>query len=264
MDYGISTWSFLASESGEKDLTTIIQIAKENDFGLELWLDWTVDPGIFNKKYRKHLKEVLASLKNLSLHSSLLYKSNKKVIFDEIDLCSMIDAKMIVFHPISFGFPAGTGDFLMDLEGAGPAWDLLFSAVEYASKRSVKISLENGPLNLLIEACKNVLSKIGNEAFGICLDTCHAQMHLRKYQNPLHRYLSELHAYITHIHISDCMGEFDDHLPPGKGTIDWKDFLIQLNNIGYKGTMILEIKDENPFECAKVTRNFLEKQLDGK
>lgn len=259
MDYGISTWSFLSSDSGEKDLVKIIQIAKDNDFGLELWLDWEIDPEIFQKKNWTQLETLLKDMKNLTLHSRLLYSSDEKVLFEEIDFCSFLGAELIVFHPLSFGFPIGTGDFFLNLEGTDSAWDLLCRSVEYAATQSVKIALENGPLNLLVTAFRNVSSKIGTESFGICLDTCHAQMHLHRYPHPLKEYLSQLGSVINHIHVSDCRGESDDHLPPGKGTIDWQDFLHQLNQMNFQGTLILEIKDNNPIECAIKTRDFLEK-----
>ncbi len=97
MNYGISTWSFLSSDSGEKDLVKIIQIAKDNDFGLELWLDWEIDPEIFQKKNWTNLKTLLKDMKNLTLHSRLLYSSDEKVLFEEIDFCSFLGAELIRF-----------------------------------------------------------------------------------------------------------------------------------------------------------------------
>jgi len=43
------------------------------------------------------------------------------------------------------------------------------------------------------------------------------------------------------IHASDNQGQHDDHLPPGDGQIAWQPFLEQLADIGFKGTIILEI-----------------------
>jgi sugar phosphate isomerase/epimerase len=45
------------------------------------------------------------------------------------------------------------------------------------------------------------------------------------------------------VHASDNHGQYDDHLPPGEGKIDWPKLLAHLNRLHFSGTVILEIKD---------------------
>jgi sugar phosphate isomerase/epimerase len=44
------------------------------------------------------------------------------------------------------------------------------------------------------------------------------------------------------LHIQDTHGpgSGDEHLLPGDGSIDWKEFLHILHDIGYKGELVLE------------------------
>ena len=44
---------------------------------------------------------------------------------------------------------------------------------------------------------------------------------------------------ISHIHIHDNMGKKDEHLPLGKGTIDWKHVMKKLSD--YKGIFVTEM-----------------------
>jgi sugar phosphate isomerase/epimerase len=48
------------------------------------------------------------------------------------------------------------------------------------------------------------------------------------------------------VHASDNLGKGDDHLPPGKGTIDWDGLLAHLARIEFAGTLILELSGRQP------------------
>ena len=48
-------------------------------------------------------------------------------------------------------------------------------------------------------------------------------------------------ARLVHVHISDNKGVYDDHLPLGVGTIDWREEIELLKGSGYDGTITLEI-----------------------
>ena len=48
-------------------------------------------------------------------------------------------------------------------------------------------------------------------------------------------------GFSTVIHANDNQGQQDDHLPPGKGEIDWEKFCAKLTHTGFLGTFILEL-----------------------
>ena len=54
--------------------------------------------------------------------------------------------------------------------------------------------------------------------------------------------------------------ERDDHLPPGKGTIDFKQFIHSLGKAGYDGTMTLEIFTDDPQDVIR-SRDIISKLL---
>jgi len=48
------------------------------------------------------------------------------------------------------------------------------------------------------------------------------------------------------LHLHDNYGEVDDHLPPGRGTIDWADLFAALAEVGYARPLQLELTDRAP------------------
>jgi sugar phosphate isomerase/epimerase len=45
------------------------------------------------------------------------------------------------------------------------------------------------------------------------------------------------------VHASDNHGERDDHLIPGRGSIDWEDVLAELRDIDFRGPFTVELRD---------------------
>lgn len=43
------------------------------------------------------------------------------------------------------------------------------------------------------------------------------------------------------VHVHDNFGRTDDHLPPGKGGIDWRELLGSLETAGFNGMLMLEL-----------------------
>ena len=71
----------------------------------------------------------------------------------------------------------------------------------------------------------------------VCLDTAHATLG----QN-WDRFVAIGDSRIAHVHASDHRGQFDDHLAPGDGVIDWKHIASTLARIDYRGWIMLELK----------------------
>lgn len=79
---------------------------------------------------------------------------------------------------------------------------------------------------------------------NLTLDLGHAQ--LLTAQNTSLGFMQRFPERIRHIHLHDNLGgdsSADDlHLPVGKGAVDFDGILRRLNQIGYNGTMTLELK----------------------
>jgi sugar phosphate isomerase/epimerase len=81
-----------------------------------------------------------------------------------------------------------------------------------------------------------ILGALRSIAVGTCLDTGHAYL-----SREFDRVTYKLSGHLALIHASDNGGEYDDHLPPGKGTIDWDRFLLAITRTGFRGGIIMEL-----------------------
>jgi sugar phosphate isomerase/epimerase len=71
---------------------------------------------------------------------------------------------------------------------------------------------------------------------GICLDTGHAHL-----GEDLPAVVHKLSGHLWMVHASDNHRQYDDHLPPGDGKINWAALLSHLNDLRFNGTFIMEI-----------------------
>jgi len=72
---------------------------------------------------------------------------------------------------------------------------------------------------------------------GVCIDTGHAALgrHWR-------RFIDSVGGRVIHVHASDNHGQFDDHLPPGDGALDWSEIAADLRALDCNGWIMLELK----------------------
>ncbi len=82
-----------------------------------------------------------------------------------------------------------------------------------------------------------LVKAVNSPYFGWCYDTGHA--HFYGIDPPV---LRELDVMPLSLHIQDTHGPGygDEHLMPGDGNIDWKEFLEILHEVGYTGELVLE------------------------
>jgi sugar phosphate isomerase/epimerase len=81
-----------------------------------------------------------------------------------------------------------------------------------------------------------LLRRVGPDA-RVCLDTGHTHLggHWR-------RFIEIAGDRVVHVHAHDNRGQFDDHLPPGEGFVNWHEIKDTLEQIHYGGWIILELK----------------------
>ena len=104
--------------------------------------------------------------------------------------------------------------------------------VEKAEKDCVNIALENtrNP-----EYLDYIYSNINSDRLKFCYDSGHENCYT-KGANFLAKYGDKLGA----LHLHDNNGKSDQHLLPFDGNIDWKQKILQIKNIGYKGALAFE------------------------
>lgn len=95
-----------------------------------------------------------------------------------------------------------------------------------------------------------ILSRL-DPAAGVCLDTGHTAL-----GRSWHRFMAVAGDRLVHVHASDNRGQFDDHLPPGDGTIDWPDVVRTLQAAGFDGWIMLELQRPRDNAAAYFRRAF--------
>lgn len=110
-----------------------------------------------------------------------------------------------------------------------------------AREHGVKIAVENGPLNdptfLTITDHLRIISEVMQDNVGVCIDVGHANVGMKLKPADVIRQVGSL-TWALHLHDNDGVG--DQHLPPGKGNIDWGDVVKALEEIRYEGSLNIE------------------------
>ena len=79
---------------------------------------------------------------------------------------------------------------------------------------------------------------------GVCFDTSHATL-----GHHWDRFVEVVGDRLMHVHANDHRGQFDDHLPPGDGVIDWGAIARSLDARRYGGWVMLELRcPEEPLD----------------
>jgi sugar phosphate isomerase/epimerase len=133
--------------------------------------------------------------------------------------------------------------------------ELLNRIIEKAADRGITICIEN-----LSESVSHMdLPFKELPLLNLTLDLGHAQL-LTK-ENRSYEFIENYPQRIKHIHLHDNRGgdsyRDDLHLPPGKGTIDFKRIFKELRRIGYDRTVTLELKIHEIESCMRYVKRLL-------
>lgn len=180
-----------------------------------------------------------------------------------IDTAGKIKARAIVLHPSHFNNSTEEefkGNYVIKnsvnfQESRRLLVNTLRDCSDYASERGVILALENmppgddkgGAIGRTPDELLGVIDEVGSEAVQCAFDTGHANIG----GSPL-EYASALGDKIAHVHIHDNDGSGDQHLPLGKGNIDFGSLIKLLAEIDKKR------KDEITItlECDKAGVNY--------
>jgi len=114
--------------------------------------------------------------------------------------------------------------------------DAMSALVEIGDERGLRLMLENlGPTFGTVEQLQPLLE--ADERIGFHLDAGHANLGGDRVAGLLGAFGDRL----EHVHVSDNFGVDDLHLPLGAGRIAWPEVIAALKEIGYDGTVTLEV-----------------------
>ena len=173
-------------------------------------------------------------------------------------------------------------------------WDLLRSVwpaiVRHAEKEGVILGVENCPMlftkdewpgghNLAVSPAiwKALFEEIPSANFGLNFDPSHLIWQHIDYC----RAIREFGKHIAHVHAKDARIDADNlyrhgilglgwHVPklPGLGDVNWGQFFSALNEIGYKGSVCIEVEDrayegslEDRQRALQQSKRFLEQYV---
>ncbi len=119
--------------------------------------------------------------------------------------------------------------------------DFFGRLLRVAEENEVCICLENMPfLNQCLAKPEDMLSLVksfDSPLMRMCLDTGHAVLFGISCADAVRKIGKE---YLKALHVHDNDGTRDQHLFPGEGVIDWKDFFSALKEIDFEGCVSLE------------------------
>lgn len=151
---------------------------------------------------------------------------------------AVLGCRNFVIHPI---MPWGRFD-----TDAGVTWainlDFMSRLCRVAEECQVTVCLENMPMRhqslVTPEHCLRLVREVGAGNFKICLDTGHCTMHGVNPGDAVRMFGRDM---LAALHVHDNDGETDRHWYPYSGVIDWRDFGAALGEIGFEGTLSLEV-----------------------
>lgn len=258
--FSVSTWNYLKAFGKETVLRENLAEIKKLGFGAELWLDWFPDPDFFRRSNWDYVKQLCSGFPNLSAHSGVKGKFSMKKLLEEMDLCAYIGADPLVCHPQTFGLDTGTWDFNSKLTLTNKNKELLHRILSEASERSLRLALENGSSDILLQVMGAIYKHPGFNNFGICIDTGHANIHQNRINEPVTEILELMKHNIIHLHMHDNDGMKDDHQVPGDGSTKWQGVFNELNKSGYNGEIVFELKSDNPLTASERARSIVRKK----
>ena len=128
--------------------------------------------------------------------------------------------------------------------------DNLRIVAEYAAPREVSFALENVPRGYTREPARLVemMTDLGAPNVGVVIDTGHRNI----VGDPVEA-LRTIGEHLITLHLHDNHGEQDEHLLPGRGTVDWNGVVGALDEIEYPGVFMYELS--RPEDLTQIRPN---------
>lgn len=196
--------------------------------------------------------------------TSLNQQAREAAVLELIRACeaaALLGCAQVVLHPgpEREGRPP-EAEFLQRMHHAAES---LNQVAARCCELGVQLLLENMLAHLLFGHVRDMMYLLGEIStcnVGTCLDTGHA--HLAREMGLV---IQKLSGHLKLVHINDNRGDWDAHLPPGEGTIDWPWVVQELRRNDFHGVLVLELHGggneavETMLERAVRAREFLGK-----
>ena len=167
-----------------------------------------------------------------------LRKASLNEVLKSLDVAAELGCLKVVLHP---SYLLGLSVFVMD-KAREYALESLDAITERADKLGLLICLENlfPRTHSLVEPEDFMAIFEKFPGLKLTLDTGHAHIGDKEGSRALN-FIKMFPDRISHIHASDNLGEEDNHLPIGAGTVNFPEIIKALKEIGYDDTITLEV-----------------------
>lgn len=173
------------------------------------------------------------------------------------EAAAALDVRHFVIHP----GPDKTLVFSIEerMQRLKNAAEILNKVAKRCQELRVGLVLENMLPHLPFGSSSDMLWIMGAmESLNICtcLDTGHATL-----SGDLYKVLYKLSGHLRVIHVNDNLGSSDDHLPPGKGCINWNRVLFELSETNFHGGLILELSGSRALDMKDTLQEARQSRL---
>jgi len=180
--------------------------------------------------------------------------AQREFSINELFIAAESAATMGVRHFVIHPGPDRSGrppevEYVARMENAG---QVLTRVADRCRQLGMSLVLENMLPHLLFGRTSDVLWIMGaiqDLNVGICLDTGHAYI-----AGDIYAAAHKLSGHLQMVHANDNNGHWDQHLPPGKGGVDWGRLVGKLADMSFRGGIILELSSgtgSNPQELLR-------------
>jgi len=169
---------------------------------------------------------------------------------DTIEVADQLGAGIVVAHPgVKIG-PEGPRESLVKL-----STDPFRRVADFAGERGISLAIEPLPkddIGSTLEELIDIIERIDRPNVGVNFDVNHL---FPPEQIP--SMIRQAGSRILSVHISDQDG-IERHWLPFMGTMDWREVLRALVEIGYTGPLIYETHIHDVLSCEEVGRPIVE------
>jgi len=170
-----------------------------------------------------------------------LDESTRRMAVEELLIACRAAAAMGVKHIVLHPGPERHGrppeeEFLQHMKNAAQS---LNHVARTCSQLGLHLLLENMLPHLLFGHISDMLFLLGEIRdcdVGSCLDTGHANL-----AGEINTVVHKLSGHLKMLHANDNHRNFDAHLCPGEGSINWSWVVGELKRCGFSGSLILEL-----------------------
>ena len=175
---------------------------------------------------------------------------------DSIHACDILGSELVTIHPGRCIY-----HMMDDMFAQAKNWyrEYMLECWAYARDLGVKLAVESGMAPTDYPNTSDQMAELTGyfENLGVTIDVAHMYIRAtaagdRDPEGEIVRALFELGKRVYNVHFHDNNGIIDEHLVPGKGSMDWERVLEAIKEVKYDGSLVLELwKPENSLETGK-------------